>query len=856
MKKCSLIFGLFYSLINLQAQVSLPKYPDSLFSTYYHQRVTLFKSLPQTTGDLIFIGNSITDGGEWSELFKDLRIKNRGISGDVSAGLVNRINEISQRKPSKVFLMIGINDLARNISPDSLVKNILLIATWLKQEAPSTQLFVQSLLPVTDHFGKFASHTGKYKQIQEVNEQLKQKAVEYSYQFVDLNNFLSDKSGKLREELTNDGLHLNGNGYLLWKHKISPFVYGLQQQISLLPKPREMEIKTSLFPLYLCRNIFITDTALRKEGLVLQKEFQAMGIDLSIINKESEKDGHVIELKLGLVEAPAMKEEAYRLEVNDTKVLLTANTPHGIFNGVQTLLQMAVTGVFIEGCSIRDWPAFSWRGYMMDVGRNYMTMESLKEQIDVMAKYKLNVFHFHPTEDIAWRIAIKQYPQLTAPEHMLRNKGLYYSEKEIKELIAYCRERHIVFLPEIDMPGHSAAFSRAMKTNMQSDTGVRIVKNILKEFCESFDVPFIHIGADEVKITNKIFIPEITAYIESFGKRVIGWQPGGNFSNKTIRQLWMDDNGHASSNATIQFIDSRHLYVNHMDPLESAVTIFNRQIGNKTKGDNTTLGGTLCVWHDRAVANEADVLQMNPVYPGMLAFAERSWLGGGKAGWIANISDGDKDAFALFERRLLDHKKLFFKNKPFPYQEQSSLQWQLFGPFDNGGDLHKKFAPEKIADSNRLKPVKQEVGGTVVLHHWWYPQIKGAIDFSPDSSTWYATTKIWSDERAIKNFWIGFSNLSRSTATNSLPVNSWDNKGSAVWVNNNLIPSPQWKRGGQTGHSEIPLSDEGYEYRESTKILLQKGWNKVLIKAPVGSFKGTDWQNPVKWMFTFVPVTE
>ena len=87
-------------------------------------------------------------------------------------------------------------------------------------------------------------------------------------------------------------------------------------------------------------------------------------------------------------------------------------------------------------------------------------------------------------------------------------------------------------------------------------------------------------------------------------------------------------------------------------------------------------------------------------------------------------------------------------------------------------------------------------------------------------------------------------------------MNAWDNKGSALWVNGKLMPPPKWKRGGQKGYSEIPLVDEGYEYRELTKIFLKKGWNTVLIKAPVGSFKVKDWQNPVKWMFTFVPEEE
>src|SRR5690606_38321127 len=146
-------------------------------------------------------------------------------------------------------------------------------------------------------------------------------------------------------------------------------------------------------------------------------------------------------------------------------------------------LQMISDNKKIPAAEILDWPAFSWRGYMIDVGRNYMTMDLLKRQINAMARYKFNVYHFHPTEDNAWRFEIEKYPQLTAAEHMTRNKGKYYSETEINELISYCKERHITFVPEIDMPGHSAAFRRAMKTDMQSDTGLQYVKDILEEIC-------------------------------------------------------------------------------------------------------------------------------------------------------------------------------------------------------------------------------------------------------------------------------------------------------------------------------------------------------------------------------------
>lgn len=838
----------------VQAQVRLPHYPDSLFATYYHQRVTHFRSLPHTKGDVVFLGNSITDGGEWSEAFNDLKIKNRGISGDVSAGVLNRLDEVAGRKPAKVFLLIGVNDLARNVSPDSVVKNSLLIASYLKQESPSTQLFVQSILPVNDAFGKFGGHTAKSEQIKQVNEKLKGNAATHGYNFVDLHTAFCDESGKLKKELTNDGLHLLGKGYWLWKHLVYPHVYGLQKQASLLPLPQKLQWNTGYFPLHEGRSIFINDHSLQKEAAWLQRELAKKGVTYSVQAKRREKEERAVVLQLGEVQSPALKEEAYQLEVSEKEVVVTANTPHGLFNGIQTLVQLARDGVLLDACTVTDWPAFVWRGYMIDAGRNYVSMDLLKEQIDVMAQYKLNVFHFHPTEDIAWRIQSKMYPQLTAPESMLRNKGKYYSEREIKELIAYCKERYVTFVPEIDMPGHSAAFKRAMQTDMQSDSGLLTVKNMLKEFCRTYDVSYVHIGADEVKITNPAFVPEVTAQLQSMGKKVIGWQPGGNFSANTIRQLWMDDNGKITGNGNIQYVDSRHLYINHMDPLESAVTIFNRRLGNKQQGDAAALGGTLCLWHDRAVAEEDDLLRMNPVYPAVLAFAERVWRGGGQAEWIANISDGDAKGFTEFENRLLDQKKTFFGDKPFPYVKQSNIVWNLYGPFENGGDVSKKFAPESSLD--KLKPAKQATGGTTVLRHWWAPLIKGAVEHAKDSSTWYATTKIWCNQEGEKPFWIGFNNLSRSPATDSPPVGAWDNKGSAVWVNDTLVPPPHWKRGGQNGHSEIPLTDEGYEYREPAKIFMKQGWNTVLIKAPTGSFKGKDWQNPVKWMFTFVPVGE
>lgn len=145
----------------------------------------------------------------------------------------------------------------------------------------------------------------------------------------------------------------------------------------------------------------------------------------------------MISLSLGLKHS---NREAYRLEVSREGIKIRAVEPIGIYYAIQTLRQLydpEQRG--FRYVTIEDYPAFPWRGYMIDVGRNYQRVELIKEQIDVMAALKLNIFHFHLTEDVAWRLEIKQYPQLTDPKSMTRDHGLFYSEAEVKELQHYCR---------------------------------------------------------------------------------------------------------------------------------------------------------------------------------------------------------------------------------------------------------------------------------------------------------------------------------------------------------------------------------------------------------------------------------
>ncbi|MBL0233745.1 MAG: family 20 glycosylhydrolase [Chitinophagaceae bacterium] len=848
-----LVIVAIFSFTASSGQVKLPYYPDSIFNTYYKQRVATFLALPKTEHDIVFVGNSITEGGSWSELFNDIRIKNRGINGDISAGVIHRLDEIIARNPEKIFLKIGINDLSRGVSADSLVKNILIIADFLNQEIPSTGFFVQSLLPVSEREKKFLGHANQAGQVIYVNKRLSEEAKAHHYQYVDLFSSFCDSSGRLDRTLTNDGLHLVGNGYLLWKHVSFPYVYGLQQKPSIIPQPQQLKWNKGYFPLYDCHTILINDNSLLASAGILKNVLATHSLS-AILQSGLDDKGPYIKLNKGTV-AGSSSPEAYQLLVTRDSVLITANTPAGMDHGIRTLSQLMRDGTMIDNCLITDWPAFSWRGFMIDVGRNYVSIGRLKELIRVMAQYKLNVFHFHLTEDIAWRLAVDAFPALTDPQFMQRDKGLYYSKQDIKELINYCREYNILFIPEIDMPGHSAAFKRALNADMQSDTGKSFLLKIVKEINESFDLSYFHIGADEVRINDSSFVPQMVNYLKSIGKTVIGWQPGGNYPSGVIRQLWMDDKGSITGSNKYKYIDSRHLYLNHMDPLEAVTTIFNRQIASRNRGDDFALGAELCVWHDRAVVSEKDIFNMNPVYPGILAFAERCWVGGGKEGWIANISDGNEKAFFEFEDRLMDQRWSYFRDLPFPYVKQDKMTWALYGPYDNGGNLEMKFPPEEQGNDLDKEPILGSCrGGTIILRHWWAPLIKGAVKDPRPNTSIYAVAKIWSDREEYREFWIGFNDISRSPSTDSPPENAWDERSSKLWVNGKIIEAPQWKRPGQKGNSEIPLQDEGYSYRPPVKILLNKGWNKILIKAPVGSFKGRDWHNPVKWMFSFAEV--
>lgn len=215
-----------YNLLLLYVLLGTTAFAQSeKFGTYYNQRRTLFELLPDTKKEIVFLGNSITDGGEWIELFNNKRCKNRGISGDVTEGVLFRLDEVTRSKPAKVFLLIGINDLARGISKDTVFANICKIAENIRLASPKTKVFIQSIFPVNASFGKFEKHVDKGEEVIFVNTELKKWCGQSGFRYVDLyKHLVTPGTDLLDPAYTNDGLHLLGAGYMKWVEVVKPLL--------------------------------------------------------------------------------------------------------------------------------------------------------------------------------------------------------------------------------------------------------------------------------------------------------------------------------------------------------------------------------------------------------------------------------------------------------------------------------------------------------------------------------------------------------------------------------------------------------------------------------------------------------
>ena len=194
-------------------------------NAYIEQRRSLFDVLPVGSKDIVFLGNSITDGGEWAELFNNRHVKNRGISMDRSSWLLDRLDSIVAGHPRKLFLMIGVNDLAAGAEPAEVEANVRRLVERFRTESPWTRIYIQSILPVNGRsFDHYRDHYARAGAIRATNRLLEALCDGRQVVWIDLFGTMADSNGDLNAAYTNDGLHLTGEGYLVWRDAIRQYV--------------------------------------------------------------------------------------------------------------------------------------------------------------------------------------------------------------------------------------------------------------------------------------------------------------------------------------------------------------------------------------------------------------------------------------------------------------------------------------------------------------------------------------------------------------------------------------------------------------------------------------------------------
>lgn len=367
-----------------------------------------------------------------------------------------------------------------------------------------------------------------------------------------------------------------------------------QVKPALIPQPVEETTGKGFFTLSK-DVIIVADPSLNTEANFLKdflNQITAYRIPVKIA-----ATGKVIRLSLLKAVDKTINDEGYKLNVTPATVTIQANTAAGIFYGIQSLIQLLPPEVEahkagkqlyqLPAIAITDYPRFEWRGLMLDVSRHFFPLSFVKKYIDQMAKYKYNVFHWHLTDDPGWRVAIKSYPRLievgawrplrvgrwgsfpAPPKDEKDSDGGFYSAEEIKEAIQYAKDRHITIVPEVDMPGHSAAIiasypelsctgqPRPTYSGSSDGAGVNVLcagkertfevlDTLIGDLAAMFPGEYIHIGGDEVDKSfwkhcalcqkrmkdeglkneeelQSYFIKRVTKLVNKHGKKVIGW---------------------------------------------------------------------------------------------------------------------------------------------------------------------------------------------------------------------------------------------------------------------------------------------------------------------------------------------
>ncbi len=631
----------------------------------------------------------------------------------------------------------------------------------------------------------------------------------------------------------------------------------------LLPKVKELSVNEGSMPL---SSLSIDDP---QHTVALERYLKEAGADVT--------DGKGLPVTVEYVDViPGVfrhdfsdyPDEEYNLVITADGVRIKAVSTAGVIRAAQTISQLAIDRNGSLPCvEITDWPAFKVRGYMHDVGRSFLEYETLLRHIDLLAHFKINTFHWHLTENQAWRFEVDGYPQLTSDESMTRYPGKYYTQEQCSALAKYAADRGVMVIPEIDMPGHSAAFTRAMGFSMQTDQGIVVLKEALRQLAETFaDAPYIHIGADEVSLTYPGFLDIMTKYVQdTLHRKVVVWNPISNFTITDKTGFDMTTTWHPTGRAVtgIPNVDTRYNYANLLDMFADPVGLFRSTIYHEPQGTKDVVGSITALWNDRKMATEEDIVRQNNFYVVALVNSERAWVGGRKqyieqGGAMLPLAGEEFNDFADWEQRFLLHKNGILKDESIPYVRQTNIRWRITEPMPHGGDVDAVLPPETAepAKSYQYKGktygTRQAVGAAVYLRHSWGDYVKALFKNSPaDNVTSYAYTYVYSPVEQTVGAFIEFQTYGRSEVYASPMPGEWDRKGSDIWINDQRIDPPTWigsTTPGSINHEDL-LGNQNFTAREPSRVQLKEGWNKVLIKLPYCHLPNIRLN---QWMFTFV----
>src|SRR5881396_558574 len=471
----------------------------------------------------------------------------------------------------------------------------------------------------------------------------------------------------------------------------------LDSGLAIVPRPVRFTPRTGTFTLT-AATVIVTDRGTRELGGTLADYlFPATGYRLAV-RASAPAGTRVISLGLDTT-LKALRDEGYRLEVTPARVTIRALRPAGAFYAIQTLRQLLPPAILREAkvtgtawrmpaVSIEDYPRFTWRGLHLDVGRHFMPKEFVKKYIDLLALHKMNRFHWHLTEDQGWRIEIKQYPRLaevgawrcqtiigrpdddsTKWRFDGQPHGGYYTQDDIREVVAYAQARFVTIVPEIEMPGHSqaaiAAYPELGNTGnpipvwtswgvsenilKPEDATIRFYQDVLTEVMGLFPGRWIHVGGDEADKAQWVailglslpdaeakqswFIHQMDTFLTSKGRVLIGWDEileGGLAPNAVVMSWRGTDGGIAAAQAghDVVMTPGSHTYLDHYQSLDTA-------------SEPLAIGGFLPI---------DTVYSYEPVPAALTAAEGRHVLGAQAQMWTEYIPDPKRAEYMVFPR--------------------------------------------------------------------------------------------------------------------------------------------------------------------------------------------------------------